>query len=151
MKKPIAPALAAGLAGGIAEIIWIALYGAATSSSSLEVARQVTATVAPYAGAESWAPGAGVAIHMALSLAIGVGFVLGLWSLASGRPRASAIWSCALLAVFAVWAVNFLLLLPALGSGLATLMPLGATLLSKMLFGVAMAAVLHRTAAPSFG
>lgn len=147
MKKLIAPALAAGIAGGIAEVLWVALYSTATSTSGVEVARQVTATVMPYAAAEQWAPAAGVGIHVALSLALGLAFVLFLWGFYSRRPRAGEIWTAALLTVVVIWAANFLVILPALGSGFGTLMPLGATLLSKALFGIAMAAVLHRTAA----
>src|SRR5262245_57769007 len=102
----------------------------------MEVARQVTATVAPYAIAEPWAPAAGLGIHVALSLALGLAFVLFVWRPYSRRPRVEEIWATALLVAVAVWAANFLFLLPVLGSGLATLMPLGATLLSKTLFGV---------------
>jgi len=147
MRKLFVPALIAGLAGGLAEIAWIALYSSATSTSGIEVARQVTATVVASAAAEPWAPAAGVGIHLALSLALGFAFVLALWRLSAGRLTAGSIWSAALLTVAGVWAANFLVILPALDSDLATLMPLGATLLSKTLFGVAMAAVVQRSTA----
>jgi hypothetical protein len=147
MKKIFLVAMLAGLAGGLAEMAWVAFYSTATSTSTAEVARQVTATVISSAAAEPWAPLAGVGIHLALSLALGLAFALALWSLFANRPTAGNIWLFALLTVTAVWAANFLVILPALDSGLARLMPLGATLLSKTLFGVAMAATLQRTAA----
>ncbi|MNC99822.1 hypothetical protein D3C83_182370 [compost metagenome] len=49
----------------------------------------------------------------------------------------------------AVWAVNFLLVLPYLNSAFVALMPAGATLLSKSLFGIAMAWTLNRTMHPA--
>jgi hypothetical protein len=147
MKKIVLAALGAGLGGGLAEIAWVAFYSTATSTSGAEVARQVTATVVSSAAAEPWAAAAGVGIHLALSLALGLSFVALLWSMFSRQPTARTIWTLALATVLAVWALNFLVVLPALGSGLARLMPLGATLLSKTLFGVAMAAILQRTVA----
>lgn len=147
MKRIFVLALIAGLAGGLAEMAWITLYSAATSTNGAEVAAQVTATVISSAAAESWAPAAGVGIHLALSLAIGLAFVAALWKLPLKQPSVARVWVAALLLVFAVWAANFLFILPALGSGLAVLVPLGAALLSKTLFGVAMAAVLQKAAA----
>ena len=147
MKRIVPAALGAGLGGGLAEIVWVAFYSTATSTSGAEVARQVTATVVSSAAAEPWAAAAGVGIHLALSLALGLAFVALLRSLFSRQPTARTIWVLALATVLAVWALNFLVILPALGSGLARLMPLGAALLSKTLFGVAMAAILQRTVA----
>jgi hypothetical protein len=43
----------------------------------------------------------------------------------------------------AVWATNFFLVLPALNPGFVDLVPYGASLTSKVLFGVAAAFVLH--------
>jgi hypothetical protein len=42
----------------------------------------------------------------------------------------------------AVWLVNFTVVLPALNPAFVTLLPLWATLISKLLFGAAMTAVL---------
>lgn len=147
MKKIVFWALLAGLGGGLAEVAWIAFYSTATSTSGAEVARLVTATVIASAATEPWAPLAGVGIHLALSLALGLAFAWLLWNLFANRPTRGDIWLLALLTVIAVWAANFLVILPALDSGFARLMPLGATLLSKTLFGVAMAAILQRTVA----
>ena len=143
MKKLIAPALAAGLAGGLAEIAWIAIYGTVSPVSAADVGREITATVISTAADVSWAPWAGAFIHMALSLALGIAFVLISWRLAHGRPSKTQIWSWAVTSLVAVWAVNFFLVLPAVNPAFVTLLPLGATLLSRALFGMAMAWVLQ--------
>jgi hypothetical protein len=147
MKKLFIPALIAGLAGGFAEMAWVALYSSITSTSSMEVARQVTGTVFSSASNTPWAPWAGMGIHLALSLALGVAFVLVLWCSPARRVTAKNIWIAALLALVGIWAANFFIVLPALNGSFVTLMPYGATLLSKALFAVAMAAVLQNTAA----
>jgi hypothetical protein len=149
MKRLIVPALIAGLAGGLAEMAWIAVYSTATATSGIEVARQVTASVYPAASNALWAAWAGAGLHILLSLVLGLAFVLILWGSSSARPSAGRIWTSAIVALSAVWAINFFLILPAMNSSFATLLPYGATLLSKTLFAVAMAAVLHRTAARS--
>ena len=152
MPKLARTALLAGLCGGLAEMAWIAFYSLASSTSAIEVARAITASVFPAAGGAPWAAWAGVGIHLALSLALGLAFALALWTTSSGRPGRIRIWVSALSVLAAVWAVNFLLVLPVLNSTFISLMPYGASLLSKMLFGIAMAWMLtsayHRARRP---
>ena len=145
-NRMLMAALLAGLCGGLAEIGWIVAYSSASSTSAADVARGIAATVFSAATDASWTPWAGAAIHLALSLALGLAFALLLWSLSSGRPGKERIWVSAVSALIAVWAVNFFLILPALNSDLISLMPHGATLLSKALFGAAMAWTLTRFA-----
>jgi hypothetical protein len=142
MPKLARTALLAGLCGGLAEMAWIAFYSSVSSTSAIEVARAITASVFAAAGAAPWATWAGVGIHLALSLALGLAFALALWTMSSGVPGRMRIWVSALSALAAVWAVNFLLVLPVLNSSFISLMPYGASLLSKMLFGIALAWVL---------
>jgi hypothetical protein len=134
------PALLAGAAGGTAEILWVAAYGSVSSTSGLEVARQVTATVLPGTAELAAAPLIGIAIHMLLSLALGLilakmllGFARGLW-----MKAALGVLAC-------IWAVNFLVVLPALNPAFVTLMPLAVTLSSKLLFGAALGWTLQRS------
>ena len=68
-------AVLAGLAGGFVEILWIALYTSLTSGSGVEVARWVTATAYPSVAGLPAAPAIGIAIHLALSVALAVVFV----------------------------------------------------------------------------
>jgi hypothetical protein len=132
--------LLAGLAGGAAEVLWIALYSSATGTSGIAVARQVTASVWPAAAEWAIAPALGVALHMALSLGLAAALVPLL--LRWGTPRTGHVAfqtsALAALALALVWVVNFLLVLPVLNPQFVTLMPYGATFLSKLLFAAAM-------------
>jgi hypothetical protein len=145
-KRILMVALIAGLFGGLAEMGWIAAYSSVSATSTADVARGITSTVLSTASDAPWAPWAGVGIHLALSLALGLAFVAALWGLSAGRPSKGRVWASAIVALLAVWAVNFLVILPALNSSFAVMMPYGATLLSKTLFGAAMAWVLVRHA-----
>lgn len=131
-------AAAAGVAGGMAEALWIATAATAWGADGWGVARAVGATVIPAMADSSLAPGIGLAIHFLLSIALAVVFVR-----AFGRWRfAATLWAGALGALAAVWAFNFFLLLPLINPAFVALLPLPVTLVSKLLFGLAMAAVL---------
>lgn len=136
--------LIAGLAGGIAEILWVLAYGAFAPVSATEIAREVTASVLPGAAAWTAAPALGVGIHLALSIAVAYAFVGAFARLLAGRHGAGRYLALAVAALAGVWAVNFLVLLPLLNPRFVTLMPFAATLFSKALFGAAMGAVLAR-------
>ena len=138
--------LLAGLCGGVAEVLWVALYSSLTTLSAGEVARQVTASVFPAAANLAWAPVFGVVIHLALSLALGLAFAWLVWIPVIKHFGARGALSSAVAALIAVWAFNFLVVLPVLNPAFVTLMPLSATFISKMLFGVTMAAVLQQGA-----
>jgi hypothetical protein len=140
--KLIKAAVLAGAAGGAAEIAWVGAYSSVSSTSGLEVARAVTSTIMPAAGALAIAPWLGIAIHMGLSLALG----LLLAKLLLGFVR-GAIMTGALAALACVWALNFLLVLPVVNPALVALMPLAVTLASKLLFGAALGWTLKRCAA----
>jgi hypothetical protein len=133
-------ALAAGMAGGLAEVAWITLYGSAIRPA--EVAREIAATIYPAAAHASWASLAGLGIHLALSTALGLAFVFALWGLRRSGPSRRTLWISATAALTGIWAVNFLWILPALNPAFVTLMPHHATIASKLLFALAMAAVL---------
>lgn len=140
--------LVAGLAGGIAEILWVLVYGAFAPVSAAEVAREVTASVLPGAAAWAVAPALGVGIHLALSIALAGAFVAGLARLFPGRHGAAGYVAIGVAALAGVWALNFLLVLPLLNPRFVTLMPYAATLFSKALFGMTMGAVLARAGVP---
>jgi hypothetical protein len=136
--------LIAGLAGGIAEMLWVLGYGAFAPVSATEVAREVTASVLPGAAAWAAAPALGVGIHLALSIALAGAFVAALARLFPRRRGAAGYVAIAVAALVGVWAVNFLLVLPLLNPRFVTFMPYMATLASKALFGLTMGAVLAR-------
>jgi hypothetical protein len=134
--------LGAGLAGGIAEIVWVGLVGSQASGGAVEVARQVTATVLPGAGTLTVAPFAGVVMHLLLSVLLAFAFWRFLWRSFAAQLTPVAAGLCGMGSLAAVWLVNFTVVLPALNPTFVTLLPLWATLISKLLFGAAMTAVL---------
>jgi len=140
-KKQI---LFAGLCGGLAEMVWIALYSYSGPASGAEVARQITASVFPAAADLSLAPLFGVGIHLVLSLALSFAFVWTVWGPVTRRRGNSGILISAMTVLIIVWAVNFLVVLPVLNPAFIVLLPDSVTLFSKMLFGTAMALVLQK-------
>jgi len=134
--------LGAGLAGGIAEIVWVGLIGSQASGGAIEVARQVTAIVLPGAGTLAFAPFAGVVIHLLLSVLLAFAFCRLLWRPFAGQLSPVEAGLCGMGSLTAVWLVNFIIVLPVLNPAFVTLLPLWATLISKLLFGAAMTAVL---------
>ena len=139
-----APIVIAGLAGGVAEILWVLAYSALAPVSATAVAREVTASLLPDAAGSAAAPLLGVGIHLALSIAVAFAFVAALGHLLPNGESAVRYVAIAIAALAGVWAVNFLLLLPLVNARFVTLMPYAATLFSKALFGAAMGAVLAR-------
>ena len=142
IKSTLAVGLLAGLSGGVAEVAWVGLYSNATETSGMLVAQQVTASVAPAAAGLPSAPLLGIAIHMLLSVALALAFAATIWRLAAPRLGAATFLAIAAASLALVWAINFFVVLPALNPAFVTLMPLGATLASKILFGIAMGSVL---------
>ncbi len=134
----ISVAVAAGAAGGLAEVVWIAAVATALGADGWAIARAVGATVIPGMAASSFTPWIGLAIHFLLSIALASVMMRVL-----GRQRSAALrFLGALGALAAVWVFNFFLLLPLINPAFVSLMPHPVTLVSKLLFGVAMAAVL---------
>lgn len=129
----------AGLAGGVAEVAWVAGYSALTGASGAAVARGVTTAFLPDLYDLPVAVGLGIVLHMMLAVGLGVAVAA-----AFSAPMLQRIgdWSRSTLVVLTlgiVWAFNFLVVLPLLEPSFLTLLPLAATLASKLLFGVAAA------------
>ena len=142
----------AGFCGGIAEVVWVALYGAVTGLNGAEVARQVTATVLPAAADSAWAPSLGVAIHFVLSIGLAVGFGWLVWQPVARAPSRVAGMLIGIAVLCLIWAMNFLIVLPVLNPDFVALMPSVVTLLSKVLFGVAMVGTLQAArVTPAYG
>jgi hypothetical protein len=130
---------AAGLAGSLAEVLWITAFCAATGRSATGVLRQITATVLNGSADTVWAPAAGIALHFLLGVLIAVAFGVVLRKRDVGS---TARFAAALVLLTAIWAMNFFVLLPVLNPSFVTIVPLSASFLSKLLFGVAMAMAL---------
>jgi len=108
----------------------------------MTVAQQVTASVIPSAASLPAAPLLGIAIHMLLSVALGMAFAATIWRLTAPRLGTAAFMTTAAVSLALVWAINFFVVLPVLNPAFITLMPYSITLVSKVLFGIAMGSVL---------
>lgn len=141
-----------GLAGGAAEIVWIAFYGSLAGSDAAEVARAVSAAVA-------WLlPGiplsvapviSGIVVHMIL--AVGVGIVLAVvWrELTARRPVPINEYTFMVGALTIIWMFNFFVLLPLFSPTFVDIVPYPISLMSKVLFGLAGAIALRHGSAQS--
>jgi hypothetical protein len=132
----------AGLGGGAVELAWVGLYSSAMGTSGVAVAEQVTTSLFPAAAGLPSAPLLGIAIHMLLSVALGLAFAATIWRLAAPLLGTAALMTTAAVSLTLVWAINFFVVLPVLNPAFITLMPFGITLASKVLFGIAMGSVL---------
>jgi hypothetical protein len=136
--------LAMGIAGGLAEIVVVSLYGAGAGVSVADVARHIASAVR-LDGASAWT---GLMVHMALAAVLGVAIMF-VWNrLAENSVRALPLYPCMLLALAAVWMINFFVVLPVLSPGFLTLLPLSVTLVSKLVFGCAVATTLRALSRP---
>ncbi len=146
----------AGLAGGLAEIAWVASYGTLTDCETTQVARTISAVVGPMIpGTVSIsAPVAfGITVHMIAAVFLGVALVF-IWRWLSDRYRyAIDVYGFMLGALVAVWAVNFFVVLPLmspsfmdLNRSFVDLIPYPVSLGSKLLFGLAAATTLRHRA-----
>ena len=138
MKKLTGVIFLAGLCGGMAEIVWVAIYSAMTPTSGMEVARQISVSVFPAMVDSSAAASVGIAVHLLLSLLLAGVFTLAVWLPFSRKLRFVPAMLVAVAALSGVWAINFFVILPVLNPAFVVLMPYAATLFSKVLFGIAM-------------
>lgn len=133
----------AGLAGGAAEIAWVGGYGVLTGTPVGDVARGVATALFPSFAALPHAAALGIALHMVLAVALGIAVVAAFRAPLLRRIDAWPQSALVVLALGAVWSVNFLVVLPYLDPTFLTLLPLVVTLISKLLFGVSAATVLR--------
>jgi hypothetical protein len=135
----------AGAAGGLAEIVWVTAYAALTGGDAAVLARGVT-TASGVAAVLPAAPIAlGIGVHMALAVMLGLALAL-VWQALSSRVQQGGLYALTLAALIGVWAMNFLVLLPAISPAFVHLVPFAVSLTSKLLFGLAAAEVLSRSA-----
>lgn len=134
-----------GLSGGLAQIAFIWIYMLASDRAPAPVAQAIAkaAQLGP-------STAAGIFIHMALSLVLGIGLMAAWNSVRSPRPTASAVYLFVTAAVIVVWSFNFLVLLPSLDPGFADLLPYPVSFAATLLFALAGAPVLqHMGHAPN--
>lgn len=132
----------AGMVGGMMEIGWISIYSSFSSVSATNIASQITTTIFPYTTESYYAPVIGILIHLTLSLMLAILFSAIILKPAARRYGTLGIILSSFMTLGIVWAINFFIVLPILNPSFILLMPYIVTLISKLLFGVAMGCVL---------
>jgi hypothetical protein len=136
-----------GIAGGVAEIAWIALYGAASGHDTAAVARAISTTIAsvlPDGSPIAGTIGFGIAFHMIAAVGLGLALTF-VWCAVTVRGAAAVNeYTFMAGALTIVWAFNFFVVLPQIGPLLpdvqrafVDIVPYSASLTSKLLFGLA--------------
>lgn len=128
-----------GIAGGLTEIAWVSAYGMATGTPLAPIARGIVQSVIPAVAESPAGPAFGIIIHLALAVLVGIGLAIVIGRLAKTRLHSESEFAVAVLALLAIWAVNFFIVLPNLNPAFVGLLPYSVTLVSKLLFGLAAA------------
>jgi hypothetical protein len=130
----IAAGTAIGLVGGLAEVLVVGTYSRVAGVDAAAVAGAIATAVRVDPGSAI----AGLVVHMALSAALGVALLAA--AKGSGVLRAASTplaYAWALLALGAIWSLNFLVVLPVISPGFVHLLPYPVTLASKLMFAAA--------------
>jgi len=138
--KWVAAGAAMGIAGGLAEVLVVGAYTGIAGIDPAGVAGAIATAVRVAPGSA----GAGLAVHMALSAALGVALLAA--AKACGLLRdgsASRAYAMGLLALAAIWGLNFFIVLPIVSPDFVHLLPFAVTLGSKLMFAVAAVATLR--------
>ncbi len=140
-SKMLSVGALAGLAGGLAEILWIALYSNLSGSEAAIVARGVTQSLFPQITTLSSSLSLGIAIHMALAIILGIAILIFVRSFLPKTAPAmlEPLMVIGLLAL--VWVINFFVILPVVNPSFVTLVPYSISLISKLLFGISSALI----------
>ena len=136
----IAAGAAAGLVGGLAEVLVVGAYSRIAGTHAAGVAGAIATAVRVDPGSAI----TGLAVHMALSAGLGVALLAaakGSGLLRSGS--ASLAYGWALLSLAAIWGLNFFVVLPIVSPSFVHLLPYPVTLASKLLFAIAAVATLR--------
>lgn len=132
----------AGMVGGGAEIIWISSYSYFSSNSASNIARQISITILPFTADSFYAPALGIFIHLILSLFLATAFIVTILKTVRVKYGSTGIILSSFATLGIVWFINFLIILPIINPSFTLLMPVVVTLVSKLLFGIAMGWVL---------
>ena len=131
----------AGFIGGIIEVAWIGLYQHLAGHETAAVARGVTQSLIPNLATVPEAVPLGVSIHMALAVILGMAIAIFVRKLLP-RIVGTAMEPVVVVSMLVgVWAMNFFVVLPTINPTFVELVPYGASLMSKVLFGFAAALV----------
>jgi hypothetical protein len=134
----------AGIAGGLAEIAWVALYAGMTGTDPAALARGVTTAAGISVLLPEDSPVAlGIGVHMAIAAMLGILLVFAWRALVAKRPHLNNPYPFMLTALAAVWAINFFVVLPIVSPAFVHIVPYAVSLTPKLLFGVAAAEIVR--------
>ncbi len=139
MKTWLLAGIGAGLAGGLAEVVFMAVYGGVAGMSGEGVLSLVTYTFFSasfsfgHIGAVS-----GLGIHLLLSAVIGFFFGAFMYALHRGADSASygRVAVSGVVLLIGIWTFSFFVLLPQINPAFVSYVPLTAAFFSKLMFGI---------------
>ncbi len=134
----------AGLIGGLVELGWVTLYADITSADPHQVAPGIVSA----AGVRALLPGRppsllSILVDFSFALVLGIVLTFAWRAIRTRRPDLTNPLPFALAALAVVWVINFYVVLPIVRPEFVHLVPYGISLTSSLLFGAAVAAVLH--------
>lgn len=132
----------AGLAGGFAEILWIGAISPMMAFDGAAVAREITASLVPGLRESTYSIFTGIGIHLVLSVLLAVIYFYTINRLTINRFGLTGQLISGILTLVVIWAVNFFVVLPLLNPAFVELLAYGPSLISKILFAVAMVLVI---------
>lgn len=136
-----------GLAGGLAEIVFMGAYCLASGKSGASILSLITFTFSDRGFAFGpLGASAGVLIHFALSVLIGVLFSIAMFLIDNNTDKESAtrtVVSGAIL-LTGIWAFNFFILLPNINPEFVALVPAKVAFFSKFLFGLSLGVLVNQ-------
>jgi hypothetical protein len=83
---------------------------------------------------------------MTIAVALGIALAVALRAFSARLPQRVAAYGFVLAMLTGVWAINFFIVLPSVGPAVVFLVPYPVSLFSKLMFGIAAAAVLRHHA-----
>jgi hypothetical protein len=131
-------ALIAGIVGGAIETVWLWFLSQIMPLDLHEVARQTTLSLYVFSGKGTWLVPLGIAIHAAISIAVGMAFAYVVNKSPATMHKLVMIPVLSIGFLLFIWLMNFAFILPVLNPTFLTLIPFTATLMSKILFGCGM-------------
>ncbi len=141
LKTLLSIGVLVGLAGGLAEIVWVGAFAAATPLHAASVARGVTETVFPALGAAPFAVILGIALHMIIAVPLGMALAIAMRWVDRNVGGAAPVVGLAAGVLMIIWTMNFFVVLPVVNPEFITLLPYAVSAASKALFALSSVAV----------
>jgi len=131
----------AGLAGGLAEILWIGAISPMTTFNATAVAQEITASLIPGVPESIYNTFIGIGIHLVLSILLAAAFLLTIGRMVKNRTGLTGQLVAGVSTLLTVWVINFFVILPILNPVFVVLVSYGPSLISKVFFAIAMVLV----------